>query len=439
MGRLAAFAVLVAGCYSPNAATNVPCGPGGACPIGQTCDFGQAPPVCVLAVVDAALADSAVIDSPVDAPAVACSDTSPCPAATPVCDQNQCRGCIADAECTNGICSESQGTCIDASAVLYVAPNGADGGACTQAAPCATISGALAQVDTTRRSIRVADGNYNDAFLIANMGAILISGETASWSNTTINFMPMGFGGTALDHVVENQGSMLTIEGLTLRNSPQEGTRVSNAGLLSLFRVRVNNTAGGVDCNSSTAIVDQCLVVGNNRNQGIGISGGGMGSTITVRRTGINGNSGIGIQLMHASYSITNAFVTRNGGTGLAIMDPGATAVIDYLTVAQNSGGASCSVALTIADSIFSENGAPPQVDPTCTATYTLFDDTAAPGTGNLTGEPAFVNPGMGDFHITSTSAARNAADPGSGEPIDYDGEVRPQGGGRDVGADEIP
>ena len=58
-------------------------------------------------------------------------------------------------------------------------------------------------------------------------------------------------------------------------------------------------------------------------------------------------------------------------------------------------------------------------------------------GSGNLMGDPAFV--AAGDFHIGPTSAARDAANPAATSLRDIDGEPRPLGAGRDIGADEIP
>lgn len=83
------------------------------------------------------------------------------------------------------------------------------------------------------------------------------------------------------------------------------------------------------------------------------------------------------------------------------------------------------------------------------TLNYTLFDDntldTDGPGTINnwnpVYGDPSFVDPVGGDYHITLESAALDAGALG-GEPpapaIDLDGDPRPLGLGVEIGADEI-
>jgi hypothetical protein len=51
-------------------------------------------------------------------------------------------------------------------------------------------------------------------------------------------------------------------------------------------------------------------------------------------------------------------------------------------------------------------------------------------------GDPAFVAPGAGNYHIGATSAALDAG-VDSGVSVDMDGDARPQGAGYDLGADE--
>ena len=57
-------------------------------------------------------------------------------------------------------------------------------------------------------------------------------------------------------------------------------------------------------------------------------------------------------------------------------------------------------------------------------------------GTVNIYGDPVFVDPGAGDYHIGLGSAAINAG-VDAGVNTDIDGDPRPIGAGFDIGADE--
>jgi fibronectin type 3 domain-containing protein len=73
-------------------------------------------------------------------------------------------------------------------------------------------------------------------------------------------------------------------------------------------------------------------------------------------------------------------------------------------------------------------------------ANRTLFHNNADDGirgTNPIFGDPRFVNPPAGDFHIKAGSAAIGAG-VDAGVEIDIDGEARPGLGGIDVGADEL-
>ena len=48
-----------------------------------------------------------------------------------------------------------------------------------------------------------------------------------------------------------------------------------------------------------------------------------------------------------------------------------------------------------------------------------------------------FVNMAQSNYHIMSGSPCKDVADPGSTLNVDVDGDARPQGSGRDIGADE--
>jgi hypothetical protein len=72
-------------------------------------------------------------------------------------------------------------------------------------------------------------------------------------------------------------------------------------------------------------------------------------------------------------------------------------------------------------------------------ADHTLFwanTHDGVEGTNPVFGDPAFVNPEGGDFHISIGSAARNAGKD-AGVDTDIDGDARPTGHAPDIGADE--
>jgi hypothetical protein len=75
----------------------------------------------------------------------------------------------------------------------------------------------------------------------------------------------------------------------------------------------------------------------------------------------------------------------------------------------------------------------------TVTADHTLFwvnDHDDIQGTNAVTGDPAFLDPGGGDYHLGLGSAAIDAGVE-AGESVDIDGESRPLNLVPDIGADE--
>lgn len=74
----------------------------------------------------------------------------------------------------------------------------------------------------------------------------------------------------------------------------------------------------------------------------------------------------------------------------------------------------------------------------TPTAINNLMDTTAS---GNIGGNPQFLAPASGDFHIGSMSPARGAGTSTGAPTVDIDNQARPNPNGTqpDIGADEIP
>ncbi len=68
----------------------------------------------------------------------------------------------------------------------------------------------------------------------------------------------------------------------------------------------------------------------------------------------------------------------------------------------------------------------------------TDYVNDASASSSDISEDPLFLDAGEGDYHLSSSSPAIDAGvDPGLGVFTDFDGEIRPQGGGYDIGYDE--
>lgn len=423
---IAASLLALAACYSPSAAVGVPCSAAGECPSGQRCDQGTTPPTCVAG-------DAPPVDAAPDAPP-SCAAGASCPASAPICDASTetCRGCVADAECGDNVCVEHLGECVDAANALFVADTGADTDPCTRVAPC-SLDHALSLVANNQRTIAMADGVYSGAVSIkSDFGAntLTLSGPDRDPAGVTI-------AGTVL---VENTAKPVTIEGVTIQVS---GLRaVDNRGALTLSRVVVTGASNGVVSTNPNTLRIWDSEIRDNQTIGVDVTQ----TSLELLRTVVSGNGGGGIDIRNAASTIESTVIAGNGSVFAAfggvrfqnLNDK--PQVFRFNTVASNasiSGGAvTCGDPVALDSSIFTAASDSP-LGAGCTATYSLFAATPPAGEGNVMGDPAFV--GTDDFHIGPTSAARDAADPAASIELDIDGEVRPQGTARDIGADEIP
>jgi len=108
-----------------------------------------------------------------------------------------------------------------------------------------------------------------------------------------------------------------------------------------------------------------------------------------------------------------------------------------------NASGVVCGVGIGIplpmTSNIVVNNAGPTQVSGgACVWTYSDIAPGPVSGAGNLSSDPLFVDPVHNNFHLQLASPARDAADPAATLAVDLDGDARPQGAGRDMGADEI-
>lgn len=357
---------------------------------------------------------------------IAPDQTSACSGGTPACgSDNACRACRAHSECASSACL-SDGSCGAESNVAYVDPAGTDNSTCTKATPCTNVAKALA----TNRPYVKFRGTTNEQVTINNQNVTLLAEPGAKLSSTTPGVILRVDG-----------SSVVTIIDLAISDALGTGgigitLPAGNTAMLTLRRVRVTGNAGG----------------------GISASGG----TLTVSRSTISGNAGGGIAINGAQFDITNNFIVGNGnptvtqsygGVQLSSVNTG-TRRFEFNTVTGNTAamnattGVVCALvnqAITFSSNIVYDNqtsGTGTQVSNTgsnCNWTYSDIGPQTVAGTGNKNVNPAFVNATQGDFHITAASPCKDAADPSATLDIDIDGDVRPKGAARDIGADETP
>jgi hypothetical protein len=188
-------------------------------------------------------------------------------------------------------------------------------------------------------------------------------------------------------------------------------------------------------------------------------------AVVTIRGTRIIDNRatrrGGGLYIQSSALTVTNSVIADNYaaslGSGLYIMDSSADLL--HTTLARNHGGdgsgmqitgAGSTVALTNTILVSHTVGVTVAAGNTATLETTLWGtDTWAnladwggagtihTGTINLWGDPAFVDPDAGDYHIGFGSAAVDAG-MDAGVVIDIDGDPRPALSGYDLGADEF-
>jgi hypothetical protein len=210
--------------------------------------------------------------------------------------------------------------------------------------------------------------------------------------------------------------------------------------------------------------------------------GGGIwakGAVVSIRNTQISSNRatrrGGGLALEKGVLTLTNSIVADNAaetlGSGLYVEDMSADLV--HTTIARNQGGDGSGIHITgISSTVGMTNtilvshtvgitvtaGNTAALEATLWGTDTWANradwggsGTILTGTINLWGDPDFVDPDAGDYHIDADSAAIDAGvDAGVRQDIDgdprpagycYDGDgyPRPMQECYDIGADEFP
>lgn len=403
----------------------------------------------------------------VDQRCVECAGDEDCPAEAPSCEAGRCTSCAADDECASGVCDLQVGGCVAPDRVLYVAPDGL-GDACTVAAPCATPQQALALVTPARDVIRLAPGTY--------VGELAVAGATVLVSGPGATLRP-DMDVADSDVVEVGDGADVTLDRVTLLGATGTGagvrcvgdattpaarlrdvTLTANTGNVASVRCevtleRVTATGGTLlsvfAMDTSLRVFDSALL----DNDGTGISL--VGGDLVVEGSTIARNAGGGLSVTEASFAIVNSWIVDNGGptgsTGgvrLSMIPVEGARTLEFTTIAGNdtdnlvAAGIGCDATVAGPPVVFRNNvvwGNQSNVAVTgaCGFAYSLVED-GVPGEFILTADPQFVDSAGGDYHLQAGSPAVDAADPAATLAIDIDGDARPQGERRDLGADEV-
>lgn len=352
---------------------------------------------------------------------IAPADTDACTGMTPVCGSDDaCHACTSHAQCTSDVCLPD-GSCDSGSDVAYVAAGGS-GSACTQAVPCGTMANALA---TVRPYIK-ASGSLDEQVSIDNQAITILADPSTklTYSSPGVILTITGTSTVSIFDLEIDDGLGATGVGISMPTG--------NMSTVALERVKVDNCDGG----------------------GVVTDGG----TLSIERSTISGNTGGGISISAGAFTLENNFVVANGaatsafgGVKIDAITTTGTHQFDFNTISANVGpatvdtGVLCgtvTVPLTLDSNIIyansvSSGGHQLGGSTNCGAIYSDIGPDGSAGSGNINADPVFVSTTESDYHLTSGSPCIDVADPAATLDVDFDGDTRPQGSGRDIGADE--
>ncbi len=360
---------------------------------------------------------------------VACldGDIGACSGATPVCtSEHTCAACAAHTDCDSRACLPD-GSCAMESQVAYVAASGT-GNACTKMAPCPLVKDALGK-NTLYIKI-AAEGAAKDS------STVTIDGKTV-----TILADP----GATLDRdgdgpILEVRSANADVRIYDLEITGATGTSggdgvvvTANGGLpkLALTRVTVTENQGaGVSVSGGALTMSQCTI---STNEGGGISVAGIGST----------------------FDITNNYIFRNGdqdsgtygGVNLSVAGAGSSR-LEFNTIIDNraaaittrSGGVICDITgFAAANNIIARNSLSGSTAGSNAQTIGICTYPTSKTQADLTGLE-LAHPDMAPFSykLRAGSSAVDQATTASSVDVDADGDLRPQGAQKDIGADEL-
>ena len=339
------------------------------------------------------------------------------------------------------------------------------GGLCLQNSPARLMSNTItANTANWGGGLRLdhSDATFNGNTVTTNTadynggGLYLYKSNDATLNGNTVAGNKASYGGGFYLYYSDSRLACNTVSGNSAGDGGGLYLRYSDARLSGniVLSNTANQSGGGLCLQESQATLDGNTVSGNGARYGGGCVFYSAAATLDRNVVTINtADYGGGLYLYESAATLTNMVVADNqahrSGGGLYVWASAPRLL--HTTLARNNGAgdgvgldlASGSVALTNTILAGHTRGLCAAAGTTATLESTLWANTinlAGPGTvyhdNDHAGDPAFVAPDAGDYHIAETSAA---VDQGvnAGVSSDIDGDPRPLRTGFDLGADE--
>ena len=339
----------------------------------------------------------------------------------------------------------------------------------------------LTTQDTTYISSTIIDGNSNGSVVTFNNSensTTVLCGFTITnglatygsgihcWSNSSPSLQNVTITGNSADYgggifCYNNSSPSLQNVTITGNTASDGGGGIYCTNYCSPFLENViisdNSTSsfgGGIYCYTSNLILQNITISGNFANLGGGISCGD--SSPSLENVTITGNSatlrGGGIYCTNYSNpSLENVTISGNSAVeyGGGIYCYSSSPSLENVTITGNSaedggGGIDCYDSNPVLINSILWNDSPQEINfyytgnpNSITISYSDIQDGEAGiitnnnGTvywleGNIDSDPLFVDPGIGDYHLQSTSPCIDAGDPAF--PLDPDGTIADMG-----------